>query len=308
MVELLLLVLLLTFIFGWNNSSFITGNLIGSGLFKTRTSVWVAIVGLFLGMLLEGNKMVVSLDGKLATGSTTQVFLTTLIVSIIFTLILTIFSMPVSFSITIVGAFLGSAFGSSASINVTETLIVILFWFIAPILTALLTYSIYTFTARIMRNLDLLTVDLFNRIGALLGSIVVSYSLGGNNIGLIYGASGSNGSNYGMIGMALSAIVAVLGVLLFGKGNVAGTIGDRMLVLSPQAVVSVFISSALFIWIGTQLSIPISISQCLLGGMFGAAYARSIVIINRKLVLELILSWIIIPILSYVTAFLIAIL
>ena len=88
-----------------------------------------------------------------------------------------------------------------------------------------------------------------------------------------------------------------------GRGGVTGTVGDRMLVLSPQGVLTVFVTSALVIWIGTQLAVPISIGQCVLGGMFGAAYAKSVTVVNKKLAIETVSGWVVVPVAAFVIAY-----
>ena len=138
--------------------------------------------------------------------------------------------------------------------------------------------------------------------GRLVGA--VSYSLGANNIGLIYGTA--NGTFAGLddwAAIAGFALLAVLGTALLGRGGVTGTVGDRMLVLSPQGVLSVFVTSALVIWIGTQFAVPISIGQCVLGGMFGAAYAKSVTVVNKKIAVETVSGWVVVPVAAFILAY-----
>jgi phosphate/sulfate permease len=79
-----------------------------------------------------------------------------------------------------------------------------------------------------------------------------------------------------------------------------------MLSLSPQGVFSAFVSSSVIVWLGTQFALPVSISQCLLGGMLGAAYSRVFSAVNRRLVGETLSLWLVAPLaafgLSYVLA------
>jgi phosphate/sulfate permease len=246
MADLLLpLAAVLTFLFGWNNSSFLIGNIRGSGSATLRTSLLLIVAGLLTGVLSEGSKMSKSLNGVLAPGSDYPILLVTFAISVVLTLGLTLMNIPVSFSATMVGAFLGATYASSLPIAIPQAELVVAFWFLAPLLAGLGTYVLYRLVSRMVSNFGIVTVDSLNRIGVVASSLAVSYSLGANNIGLIYGTA--NGSLIGgtdaLVVVALT-LVAVLGILLFGRGGVTGTIGDRMLVLSPQGVVSAFISSA----------------------------------------------------------------
>jgi len=104
--------------------------------------------------------------------------------------------------------------------------------------------------------------------------------------------------------LLLLVVTAVVGMVALGRGGISGTIGDRLLGLSPFGVVATFLSSAVLIWAGTQLAIPISISQCLLGGMFGAAFTKQSSAINTRLATESIAMWLVVPVGAFLLGFL----
>jgi len=79
-----------------------------------------------------------------------------------------------------------------------------------------------------------------------------------------------------------------------------------MLSLSPQGVMAAFFCSALLVWIGTQLRVPMSISYCVLGGMLGAAYSSRITVVNRRLTLESISTWVVTPVAAFLLAIVLA--
>ena len=294
----------LTFLFGWNNSAFLNGNIRGSGTLSFRGALLTAVVGLLAGVFVEGPKMLSSLDGSLSPAASITTLGITLVASILVTLGFTSFNLPVSFTAAMVGAFLGGTYHAGLPINLGQTELVISFWFVAPLLTGVLTFLLYNGVARLVSNFGILTVDTINRVGVVVSSLAVSYSLGANNIGLIYGTASGTFAGFNdwaaLVGLAL---LAVLGTALLGRGGVTGTVGDRMLILSPQGVLTVFVTSALVIWIGTQLSVPISIGQCVLGGMFGAAYAKSVTVVNKKLAIETVSGWVVVPVAAFVIAY-----
>lgn len=303
---LLLLAVILTFVFGWNNSSILIGNDRGSGSLSGRGSVVLCSMGILLGILVEGSKMNGSL-GRLVLGQVTSAGMTaTLAVSVVFTLALTIAAIPVSFSNTIVGAFLGAAVASSLGVQVGALTTIVVFWGLAPLATMVVTFLIYKAIERSTSAMSLLAIDSFNRVGVSAVSLALAYVLGANNVGLFYGAAILN-AGPGQLGndqiflLALAAS-AVTAMALFGRGNVAGTVGDKLLSLSPQGVLAAFSGSILVMWVATQLSIPVSISQCLIGGMFGAALTKRIAVINRRLALEVIVSWAVVPLAAFAVA------
>src|SRR3989454_10541394 len=182
----------LTFLFGWNNSAFLIGNIRGSGTLSFKGALLTAVVGLLAGVFVEGPKMLRSLDGFLSPAASFTTLVITLVASILVTLGFTSFNLPVSFTAAMVGSFLGATYQSGLPINLGQTELVISFWFVAPLLTSVLTFLLYNGVARLVSNFGILTVDSINRVGVVVSSLAVSYSLGANNIGLIYGtASGT---------------------------------------------------------------------------------------------------------------------
>jgi len=301
----------LSFLFGWNNGSFLIGNLRGSGALKMGSAVLVSGAGLLAGALAEGPKMTTSLVGSISSATTAGVMSATMAAAFLLLLFLSLAGRPMSLSMTVVGAFLGATLGAGLAVNPQRTTLVIGFWFVAPILTALLTYAIYSLVRRSVAGLPLTSVGSLTRAGAIISALLVSYTLGANNLGLLQSSVIAGDPTFGgavvLWSMAVGlALAAVLGAALLGRGAVAGTIGDRMLVLAPQGVVTVFLSSAVVVWIGTQFALPISIAQCVLGGMFGANLARRLGVMNRKLVYETLLSWLVVPMSAFVVARLLA--
>ncbi len=300
---LLALGVVLAFVFGWNNSSFLIGNGEGSGSLTLREALIVSSVGLLLGVALEGSQMLRSLSGSVTPVAGDQIVLVALVVSLSMTIVLSTLKLPVSFSMAIVGAFAGAAFGSSLPLDGVRLEDIVAFWFLSPILAAVLAYAFYRVIVRSASRLSLLAVDGASRYGVILTTLIIAYVLGANNIGLIYGMT-LNGSPASQTFPLLLVLVAIVGMVALGRGGISGTIGDRLLGLSPFGVVATFLSSAVLIWTGTQLAIPISISQCLLGGMFGAALTKQTSAINTRLATESIAMWVVVPVGAFVLGFL----
>lgn len=300
----LLLAGVLTFVFGWNNSGILIGNERGSGTLSGLESTVLCSVGMLLGVALEGSKTTKSLGGMITTPTTDSIILATLVASVLLTFGLTVGRIPVTFSATMVGAFAGAAFASSAVVRVGDVTTIIAFWAIAPIATMAVTFLSYKAIQKATANLSLLSIDAYNRAGVGLVSLALAFVLGANNIGLIYGTSftGQPSSTDAVFTLLALAAVAIAAMALFGRGGVAGTVGDRLLSLSPQGVLAAFIGTILVMWVATQLAIPVSVSQCLIGGMFGAAFTKKIAIVNRRLSLEIVASWVVIPLAAFLLA------
>lgn len=294
----------LSFVFGWNNSSLLIGNVRGSGTLSRGTIVALAVVGLFLGSVLEGPKMVGSLVG-LAPSAPFAALAATIVVSLILTVTMTLLDLPVSFSMVMVGAFIGATLASTLALNGYRTSEVVAFWFAAPLGTGVLTYAIYSLARKLTSGLGILGVDVLNKAGSFVSAFAASYTLGANNIGMFYGSLGASADLEVQTEVfVLLAAAAIVGVAVLGQNSLGGVVGDRMLTLSPQGVFSAFISSSLLVWVGTQLALPVSITQCLIGGMLGAALSRNVAIVNKRLVTETVSLWVVAPVVAVAASFL----
>jgi phosphate/sulfate permease len=267
----------------------------------------VASAGLLLGVVLEGSQLLKSLSGSLTPVAGSQVVLVALVVSLGMTVLLSAVKLPISFSMAMVGAFAGAVYGSSLPLSGARLEEITTFWFLSPILAAILAYVFYRIIVRSASRLSLLALDGASRYGVIFTSLIIAYVLGGNNIGLIYGVA-LNGSPTSELFLVLLVLATIVGMVALGRGAVAGTIGDRLLGLSPLGVVATFLSSAVLIWLGTQLTIPISISQCLMGGMFGAAFTKQVSVVNARLATESIASWVAVPVGAFLVAWLLILL
>ncbi len=299
------------FLFGWNNSGLLIGNTRGSGALTVRESLAISSLGLMLGVLAEGSKMANSINGGLVSAPTGLAVLVALVVTVILTLGLTLARLPVSLSMTVVGAFGGTAIGLSLHIDPNYLLSVLAFWFLAPVAAAVLSFALDLTISHFASLMSLLSVDALNRMGVLASSVAVAYVLGANNIGLIYGIVSTGGQLGAWESVAVIfalGVLAILGMLALGRGSVSGTIGDRLLVLSPQGVFAAFLGSAIVVWVGTQLTLPISITQCLLGAMFGVAFTKRIRVVNRGLAVETVSSWVLVPLSAFLVSLVIALL
>jgi PiT family inorganic phosphate transporter len=78
---------------------------------------------------------------------------------------------------------------------------------------------------------------------------------------------------------------------LFGYG-VTSTVSERILALAGAASLAAQLGGALTVHFFTQLGIPVSITQAVIGGIVGIGQAKDIVIMNRRIVLRVVLGWI----------------
>lgn len=302
----ILLVLLITFVFGWNNSSLFKGGLTSSGLLSYSKSAFLTSLGLVLGTLVEGGKMRNALIGSITESMTNIALLSILITTFLLMLTFTIIHIPVSLSYVVVGAYVGANFTIGSSLNIKNLELIILSWIFVPMFSALITIITYKLVSKIAQRFSILTLDAFNRLALILVVFYITYSLGANNVGLINGLYMSLIKDPILQGfMIISVALSVaFGAMAFGR-TITKTVGEDLIALSPISFLTSMFSSALIMWIFTQFSIPISITQAVIGGIVGVSLVKRYVIFNKIILYEIIGSWIAITTISFILSALI---
>lgn len=288
--EFLLPVLVL--VFSWNNSSLTTGSLAGSELLSYRRAVYLSIIGLVAGTVLEGNKMN-NVTTKISPKGTQEMVLISVGITIVLVMYLSMWNIPVSITNALVGSFIGAILATGVSVDVSYFSLIVVSWTVSPVIAASLTILLYKFITRVIRKMSLLAVDTINRIGVMVTVFVLAYSLGANNIGLINGLAID--SNLALL--ILNLIMLCLGVLLFGK-RIAHSVGTKLVGLSPLSVLTAMLCTAGVLWFFTQLSIPIAVTQVAIGSLIGSSLTKRPVILNKKHLLEVFGSWILMTVFS----------
>lgn len=300
---MLSLLLVFGFAFGWNNSGLTTGNL--SNLVNYNLALVLTILGVFAGLLVLGPEMSRSILGKLvASNISNDAVIAGVLTSVILLIALTLLRLPVSLSNCTVGAFVGAALASHSAVNEVDVVKIVGSWIAAPFLCALVTVIAYGIVVKLEANLSLIKVSLINRILLVLAVFYVSFTLGGNNIGVIV----SFAKNYSL-GSSLSLEIAVflvtaLGMFLFGK-SIAKVVGDKIVGLSQIKTLSAMLGSAIVTTVLTFLSVPVSLTQVIIGGMLGAGLARRPSIVNGRELVTLVAGWTLVTLASTGLGFLI---
>ena len=287
MAEETLLVLgaALAFAFGWNNSSYLIGNDQGSGTLTLSEALITSSTGLLFGVLILGPKMMKSLSGDITPSAGDQVVLVGLVVALLLTVALSVVKLPVSFSTVVVGGFAGRGLRlrppPERSQDGRDR------WVLGPL------------AAR--RRGPLLRRVQGDREGdgrtEYPGARPLQQGRRHSDIrggrlrpGSQQHRPSSTGPRYGRrhpcSSRSSSRSSPSQGWSCWGGPASRPPWATKLLDLSPLGVVATFLSSWVLMLLGTEFGLPISIGQCLLGGMFGAAYTKKVTVINRKIAFE----------------------
>ena len=262
-------------------------------------ALFLTIAGIFTGFLLEGSSMSGSIVGKLVSISLpTSGLFSAIIVSTAMLFILTLLRLPVSLSNCTVGAFVGAALADGTAIRFASLVEITASWIIVPFTCALLSFVVYELTIRIEQSRSIVSVVRANRLVLAATVFFVSFMLGANNLGVIqsFAAIGANGSRMVLFELFLFGSAA-LGIVLFGK-MLAAVVGDKIVGLSQIKTFAAMLAAAIVILVLTVFSIPVSLTQVIIGGMLGAGISRRPWAVNSREIGVLIAGWAVVTLAS----------
>jgi inorganic phosphate transporter, PiT family len=290
------LLVFLAFVFGWNNSGLTTGGL--SQLVSYNLALFLTITGFLAGFVILGPSMATSILGKLVARSLpTSVLVSAIAATLLMLLALTLLKLPVSLSNCTLGAFVGAALARGTQINFRSLVEILGSWIVVPFGCALLSFVLYDIVNRIEQSRSLVSIIRANRLVLALTVFFVSFMLGGNNLGVIESfvtTSSSNSLIMDLFDLGLF-VSAALGIVFFWK-MLASVVGERIVGLSQIKTFGAMLSAALVIFVLTLLSIPVSLTQVIIGGMLGAGISRRPWVVNSREIGILIAGWAIVTV------------
>lgn len=290
---------------GWSLGANDAANIFGTGvtsrLLKFRTAIILLSIFVMLGAVLEGPKCMHSLK-NLGDLGINQAFICTLAAALTMTF-LTFLSIPASTSQAIVGAIVGATIIASQP-NWLQFAKMVLCWVLTPIGSAIIAYILYRLfdwlvSGRLRSSRGL---QQFLKITMIVSGCYGSYALGANNVANTTGVYVNTGSLTPLAGSILGAAAIALGAATYSR-RVMETVGNRITIIGPQGAVIATLAHSITVHIYTQIGIPVSSSQAIVGAVAGIGFVRGIRAINRKVIRQIFLGWLITPVVAGLIAY-----
>jgi PiT family inorganic phosphate transporter len=290
-------------ILGGNNFSTCLGASFGAGIIKLSDAMLIASVGVLAGTLLEGYKLSNVLGGQILPALSTSGLLVILLTGLSVMVIVTLFRLPLSLSQVLVGAGWGLALAAGARVASAYSTTVVLSWVLSPALGFCVSVIIESVVLKLGRRVkDVLALNRTYANLTLIAGFYAAYTLGANTLGLVVGLLSSSVGDRLSLSLALSA-ATILGILFLSKGTVR-SVADNLVGLNPSTALSAQFGGAMSVHVFTQLGLPVSISQVVIGGMSGAASVKHMSITNKRIIQQVIAGWTIGPLAGMVLSFL----
>ncbi|MCD4652342.1 inorganic phosphate transporter family protein [bacterium] len=290
---------------GWSLGSNDAANIFGTGvtskLIRFRTAIILLSIFVVAGALLEGPKCMHSLK-TLGTLSVNQAFICTLAAALTMT-ILTFMSIPASTSQAIVGAIIGATIVSCQP-NWLQFGKMLLCWILTPFGAAVIAYILYKLFDWLISGRIRSTRGLqrFLQVTMIIAGCYGSYALGANNVANTTGVYVNSNLLSPFAGSLIGALSIIIGAATYSR-RVMETVGNRITIIGPQGAVIATLSHSITIHIYTQIGIPVSSSQAIVGAVAGIGFIRGIKALNRKVMRQIFLGWLFTPIIAALVAF-----
>ncbi len=278
---------------GANDSANVFGTGVASGLIRYRVAITVTSIFVIAGALLEGSKCVGVL-GKVTELSTIDAFFV-LLASSVTMFFLTILALPASSSQAVIGALIGIALWNGNP-DFSPLYKVLSCWVLTPIggifFSMLLYKPLNWLVLKCFRSF--LSRNRFFTLATLLVGCYGAYCLGANNLANVTGVYIVSGFLTPFVGVLIGGLSIAFGVLTYSKKTMM-TVGKSIVPLDPFSSMIAVVSEAVTLHTFTQVGVPVSSSQAIVGGVLGVGIMRDYRTVNLSVLFKILLGWVSTP-------------
>ncbi len=283
---------------GANDAANVFGTGVTSGLVSYKMAVILTAIFVILGAVMEGTKCFDTV-GYFTSLTLFTALLVTLSAAITVTL-MTRLKLPVSTSQAILGAIVGIAIVGEGwrGLPMDKLTKVVLCWIFTPLGAAVISFLLFMGLGYLVNRIRGLAVFThLMRIGILVTGCFSAYALGSNNVANTTGAFVGAGLITPIEGALIGSISIGVGALTYSRG-VMISVGRRISLLDPFSALVVVLAGAITVYLYTQIGVPVSTSQAVVGAVAAIGLAKGIRTINKKMLFFVLLGWISTPLLA----------
>jgi len=283
---------------GANDAANVFGTGVTSGLVSYKLAVILTAIFVILGAVMEGTKPMDTV-GYFTSLTLFTALLVTLSAAITVTL-MTRLKLPVSTSQAILGAIVGIAIVGEGwrGLPMDKLTKVVLCWIFTPLGAAVISFLLFMGLGYLVNRIRGLAVFThLMRIGILVTGCFSAYALGSNNVANTTGAFVGAGLITPIEGALIGSISIGVGAITYSRG-VMISVGRRISLLDPFSALVVVLAGAITVYLYTQIGVPVSTSQAVVGAVAAIGLAKGIRTINKKMLFFILLGWISTPLLA----------
>jgi len=294
-----MLFLLAAIYLGWALGANDTANVFGTGVASELISYRVATLltagFVILGALIEGPKLMNTV-GQFTTLNLSTAFVAVLSAAIV-VMVMTSLKLPVSTSQAIMGAIAGVALsmGGWSALPKDKLTRILLCWVFTPLGAMVISAILFMILAPLANKIrSFITFALIMKLGIIVVGCYGAYTLGANNVANVTGAFVGAELIGPLEGAVIGGAAIALGSLTYSKG-VMISVGKKIFPLGSFSAFIAVLASAITLQIFTELHVPVSNSQAIVGAIVGMGFLRGTKAINKKMLFHIFTGWIVTP-------------
>ncbi|HJO62196.1 MAG TPA: inorganic phosphate transporter, partial [Desulfobacterales bacterium] len=134
----------------------------------------------------------------------------------------------------------------------------------------------------------------FTRIALIFAGCYGAYSLGANNVANVTGVYVGAGLLSPFYAALLGSLSIAAGVLTYSR-NVMETVGKKIVDLDGFSAFIAEFSAAITVHLFTQVGIPVSSSQAIVGGVAGVGFLKGSKTVKKRTLIEIAIGWVSTP-------------
>jgi len=278
---------------GANDSANIFGTGVATGTIKYRTAISLTAIFVLLGALLEGPKCM-KIVGELSSLLTIEAFYCSLAAAITMA-VLTYLAIPASASQAIIGAVIGAGILSGAA-DFSKFYKIIICWIVTPVSGIVFGYFLHRSLRHVLDKTitNITHLNYIYSIGILVAGCYGAYSLGSNNVANVTGVYVGSGLLSAGMASLIGGISIAFGSLTYGK-KVMMTVGKGIAPLDPFSAFITILAEALTLHIFTQIGVPVSSSQAIVGAVVGVGIVGGLRTVSTKVLTKITIGWFMTP-------------
>jgi len=212
-------------------------------------------------------------------------------------------SLPVSTSQAIMGAVLGIGMISGIP-DFSRLYKVVACWVFTPIGGIVFSYVLHPILGKIFEKtlMDLQLRTMFIRAALIFAGCYGAYSLGANNVANVTGVYVGSGLLTPFQAALLGSLSIASGVLTYSR-KVMATVGKKIVHLDGFSAFVAEFSAAITVHLFTQVGVPVSTSQAIVGGVTGVGLVRGARTVSKRTLAEIAIGWVSTPLFCGIIAY-----
>jgi len=277
---------------GANDAANTFGPQVGANIISYRRATVLAAAFALAGAVVEGEKVFPTL-GRL-TALSVEMSVVAALAAAASVHAMTRLGMPISTSHAIFGALVAVGIVEGRAISLSPALRIGVSMLTAPIGAGLIAHVLYRLLSALSagRLGSLIVFQRTVRVGAVAVGCYAAYALGSNNVGNAVAPFVAVGVVEPWLGALLGGLAIAAGVLTYSL-PVMMTVGRQITALDPVSSLVAALGTALTVHLFTQLGIPVSTSQAIVGAVVGVGLTKGTMAVNRRMFWMIPTSWVV---------------